>query len=725
MNRVSKLGAAVTSAFLTLNAPAGAIWAQGALTDEADHMQSANDPAHTPAPAYNFRPEICDNIDSIVSEDVKTIAMDDERYTAIHEWQNREDAKDIFLYRLCKEDELFKLGNGNDLFSDVFFRLTDQDWHQQTVLPFIEKDPALASRLQYSRSFKTNRETGEALFVIDYEWNTIQGDLPDGTHKITYTAKAIKAVAADPERASYIFSKHKDLRDMPGFDNTLRNAVENYPLGLISYSNIISEYRDIISAIDVGPYLLQEAQNTDQPRSFIYAFENYAHLPEARDIIQAAVNRNPLIFFEAQKRRSASASLQEDGFVELPVEKLMELAADKSNASIMIAYYEYYTHLPEARDIAQTAILANSMYFIRQRNDGRLHPLLAGDSTLEISGQNLLESANSTESLYKYYQDYAHLPEAEDIARAAVQANPVRYYHHKTKNNLPEGFTDPDLMPTIEDLRAWVEKYAMSKKTLAILEYYGEFNSMEGAPSLAQDILDYNPIEYLDIVNFNKRRYTNILASGITPSAEKLMEAAHNPGLAYEVMRGFEHYKTLDASKDILQTAIRTSPLEFFSWQRNARKYTNIEHNFSPVRALLDNGKIKPPNKQDIKDIIKAKGRNFYFGQIIKVYPEIAHIEGVSEVLKSAIDANPASAFFNIINEVGGQRISGSRSYGGTQEINCKGFCQRRNRHARFWPILLRIWSYITLIIYFQKLNNQNSAFSNRWHWRWNQEMWR
>ncbi len=665
---------------------------------------------NAPQAAYSFKPELCDTIEQDTSDEVKAIALDDELFSAIHEWKDQDDAKDIFLYRMCQEDDISQ--NHGTVFDDVLWRVYKQDWYLEVLKPFFEKDPAFLRRAEYT-GYLRNRETRESRLVVEYSWSPLDYELEEDQIKITYSEDMYKAMAADSDRAENIFRYFDDLRSMPDIESVLAVAVKQYPLSVIRYTHVLAEYPDLMTDIDIGSYLLIEAQNMDSSRLFMSNFDDYAHLPEAQQIIQTVIDNDPLSFFETNEREGVSSILEEDGFVTLPLAKLRELAADKKRASDLVRYYQFYSHLPEARDIAQAAIFSDTMSFLKVKNDGKLHPLLAGDRTLEISGQSILSDARDNDHgrgykspFYEYYNDYAHLPEAEEIVRTTIILDPQRYYRAKLEGDLPAAFSNPDFAPTIEDLRVHFEREISkderridARSLIVLLKYYDQYSHLDGSTQFVQDLMNFDPEKYLEMIDYRDERYDDVLDSGMTPSKERLIEAAQDVYGAEDIVRGFQYYQTLDGALEVLQEAIKNSPLSFLKRKMTSQDGGEYYEYFAPIQNLLDDGVIQGPTIDDISEYMQNTARRLNFGDLIDIYPEIQNDPLAWSLMTAAIDENIGRSLYSIDSDIAGARFSNryDHDFLGSERGNNKSIHWPLPDAAHKREILSRMFAYIAL----------------------------
>jgi len=604
----------------------------------------------TPAPAYSFKPlAFCNELESRISEEAKRIAETRDSFAAVEQWSDRADAAQIMGYRMCRDD----ITNHNDsLFSDVLWRVNEKEWFAALVLPFAQQDPVFLWRLSRSGNWRDNFP-----FAIQYPGAPAPND---GRPVVAVTLESLRALAADRQRASSLLSNIRYFKNMPEAESLARIAIATDPISLLTSYSLADDFPNL-RVDNIGSGLLEEARKGRHSSTFLRSFDQYAHLPEAQAIAQAAVDSNPLEYMYIKREGRLSSRLTEDGYVQVHAARLMDLAHNLQSASDVIGNYEAYRHLPEAREIVQAAIHTDSLSFIQFKERGNLHPLLAGDNTLTLSAASLLAAAERdwSSTLIGHYDQYAHLPEARVIITKAIASNPTSYFDFRRRNELPPAVRGPEFMPTIADLRRMLEPSRGNYDAMKLLSYYDVYKHLPGAREFAQAVADKFPLSYFDSLDDNFVRIPDSLAKDRTfmPSAESLSRVAEDSGK--ELLRHYRHYAHLPEALTLLQTAIRFSPVEYYSFISD--KYN--KDSSAPILKLVAAGKIAEPTAADLFAYVKRE-RHYGTNDLLGYFRQFSDMPEALEIVNAAIDANPWQMLDRALQMISGPPIGSDPIFG-------------------------------------------------------------
>lgn len=659
---VPNLSAAFTGTFLTIAGMNSIAAAQEALFDATTIGASDPDLDPQPDPLFQFKPEFCATIDDTTSDAVINIATTDSLFSAVHEWKDTPQAHDILTYRMCQQEDLSRPNDA--VLSDVFIRTRSEDFLHQAMMPFIEADPAILQRVR-------NWGVYDLPVEVVYSWQQdMPMDEPNAAEpetprvRITYDEDVFFKMASAPERAQYVFRYIDELDDFPNIEKLLKDAVRSYPLALLNYGQVVQEFLGDEDLQYVGPHLLEASHDASYASGLLSSYEDYAFLPEARDIAQNAAHAAPLSLFRAIREDRLSAALTEEGVLTIEAEKLLELAQDRNSASSLIDYYEYYNHLPEARAIAQTAIQTDSLYFLRMRDKGNLHPLLAADRTLKISGQSLLDDARQVgrrgneRYFYHFYDSYAHLPEAAEIMRTVIQADPFDYYSYQRAGDLHVALQSSEFSPTMDDLWTYLnvlldgdrQSYLNFRK---IYRHYEAYEDLEGADAFIQTVIDMDPNEFYQGLQYEDDGNLYINAKGFTPSYEALIQQAKVAREASTLIGYYHFYADMPQAIEILQTAINADPLGFAERMSQKRDYSEASQaRHQIIRQLWNDGHINFPSAETMIEHWDSYPQRYGLVELLSAYKHFSNEEAAWQLVRSRIDENPQDALRRLMRMV-------------------------------------------------------------------------
>ena len=168
--------------------------------------------------------------------------------------------------------------------------------------------------------------------------------------------------------------------------------------------------------------------NQDPPgRSLMEAYPYYKHLDEAEEVIKTVIKNNVMAYFMLRNFGQLAPELHDSSY--LPEFDVLNEAAQKDPTAFLDNYNFYKDH-ERAADLIQTAINASPRFYFSSKENEETPAFISDYPELTPSAQALMESAKKAANnpknimLIKYYYQYAHLDEADEILAALIDNHP-------------------------------------------------------------------------------------------------------------------------------------------------------------------------------------------------------------------------------------------------------------------------------------------------------------
>ena len=260
---------------------------------------------------------------------------------------------------------------------------------------------------------------------------------------------------------------------------------------------------------------------TKWPATIISSYPLYKHLPEAQDILKTVANHDPARYFSHLRYALADDEITEDNVVIPDTEQLLASARieraskyEDIHANDLLWGYKFYSHLPEARDIAKTTIEADPLSYFYLLEAERMPADLEADEFFP-SVAALKATAEKGHLDFSDYKHYAHLPESEEILQILIDQNPVSFFSSLLSVGEGYGTTDyPALRPSPGVLKAWVQREALVPEDERrrvnhdldrVLRYYPYFKDKDDADEIMRLVIDDSPKDAAFALSIYKR----------------------------------------------------------------------------------------------------------------------------------------------------------------------------------------------------------------------------
>lgn len=566
-------------------------------------------------PHLRFKPlELCQRAEEETPDDIKALAMDNQRFTAVHRWGDDVDrASQILTYRLCHEENLAKR-RGDTVVLDVLFRLREREWTSNILKPFLLTDPAFYIRIK------------DAMGAARID-------------QITHTNEQLMEAARDPDRAERMIAGRTMYADVPDYDAVVRQAFMSDPTQMFYYQNYFRAVFDQQEQQAHVELLEEYVSSPESARRVIRNYDQFRDFDANGDIMRMAVRTFPEAYFE---RESNPNSRNSPGFSDFfPSAQILLEASVRPLPDVsdfvrpLFRYYEQYKHLPEAREILENSVDANPVEYasfiagyIGRRGgvpvfddslfDGVMPFIKAGRllsmaederravTTLlycDISAQpGCDEAIERVKSLYpaeylrhfmnkdhsreqaerpdfdltsdqlksvsdvgyasrvlRAYPYYAHYPDAKDIAAHVIRAYPDEYFELVRRSRLHDDLAgDVSLYPTLADIKARIDTDESDKQAMQRLFSYASFvTKIEGGSEFIHALMNEHPYQYFLALSIYARM-TNAEDDSVRmfPDVDVILDSLeHDHRNAELALRYYKYYAHLPRAEDILRRA--------------------------------------------------------------------------------------------------------------------------------------------------------------------------
>ncbi len=600
-------------------------------------------------PAYlRFKPlAICHEAEENTPDDVKTLALDDDAFSSVQDWASGDQASLIMTYRLCREEDPTAMGDS--VLIDVIRRISEQPWLPETIKSFLEEDPGLYFKILnfgYRIEGITLDVNGQSIGYGNY------GNNEDSSLPITYSAAQLLASASDSQRAERILDGRHRYSDMDEHDDILRAAFNADPILMFKFPQTFNDVSgDQPLPENMGPFLMEAAADHERAKTLIKNYEFYMSLPTAADIVKTAINSAPthfIAYISGRGRVNLHDDLNNNPDFFPDAQALIQASLERDvrgeHQYELIRYYELYAHLPEAEAIFTNAINTDPVeYFRTLANSSDLRNYL-GDSPPMPSVESLLAMTSErlgAQRLIRYFDFYQDVQGAEDVVKAAINAQPAYFLEYAAGRGNDLVAQNPSFMPSAEIL---LQAAADEKNSHVFQMAYDLYADLPEAKDILRKSIEVAPVFYLRRLS-EGRRLDQAIASDpdMFPTAAELI-AEIDDWNAGEVMRYYDLYAHLPAAKDVLRKAIEVQPFTFLKYRERGEFSDSVMNDDSLfpdgdvfLSALEGNGN----DNYNYRDTVQYA---------IDSYETYAHMPWAEAVLKEAVKQSPRNALESLMD---------------------------------------------------------------------------
>lgn len=545
------------------------LYAQDAETN-LDHSSDADmsvafNGAQDQLPDYlRFKPlAICQEAEANLSDSVKARALDDDAFASTQDWADTDDAADIMTYRLCREEDPAAMGDS--VLIDVMKRLDNKAWIAETVRPFMEEDPGLYYKaLNFSVSIDGVTQSGNAV-------TQRYGSTPD-SYPITFSADRLLEQASDPMRAERILDSKRRFAGLPEYEEIVRAVFVADPLLIFKFPRTFDEVsRGQPLPDNLASILMDAAGNPKRAQTLILQYDSYSELPEAVDIVQAAIATVPsyyLKYYAGGQGAELSEALRDPVFFP-SAQQLRNAVLNTADRGVSVRnimrYREYYDHLPEADEIFRSAIDTAPALYFKLLQESVAFRAMMGDTPPVPRMDVMLKIASEREnvrSLLRNYSMYKDVTGAQDVARAAIATRPEVYIELAGMRQYRALAGDDSLFPSAQLL---LDAAQDSESAYVFMTGYDVYKHLPEAKQILRHAIGAAPMSFLKKVRYNEISDEILSDPDLFPSADQIIGAmASSLNAASDLIYYYPAYEHLPRAKDIARAAIEAVPLTYF-----------------------------------------------------------------------------------------------------------------------------------------------------------------
>lgn len=593
---------------------------QSGFSRVADDAFGMSDPALDASlpPHLRFKPlALCRQAEEDTPDDIKTLALDDARFTAVESWMDKEEASQILTYRLCREDNLASVGDSITM--DVLVRVHAPVRFASVITPFIEASPGFFAKMLnffHSRLVGENGLYQNALIfdtdiLMAAAKDPLQGQrILDGEHyfkEIPRYDEVVRQVftsnpllifsyrdryaqyvggdedtmatlletlherVSDPEYAKKILLYYSNVRDYDTDFTLLRKAIAHAPgtyfkaVSRGEGSRVIADNPEFFPDTDLLLRVSKAPVSPEENANLILYYRAYRHLPEAREILQNAVNSDVKGYLGLVEQYSVTrlTNYWDDDFVPVvSTAQMLELTQDTNGAGRVINYCDMLGQDACDYDVVKVAAEKNPEKYLQRYSRitySKTSKLREYDFVLDAQQLKRISDNNKNVSLIvNAYPAYRHLAEARDIAQNSIRTKPEIWGTYLISRDSYSALIEDDLAPTLADFQRRAETVSDRDRPQFIsyvIAGYKNFERPPGYQGFVQDLANLYPYQYLMRIQIG--RHKNVPYPTAEALSRHMDDSAANAAIVIDAYRYFAN--SPDAI-DVLRKAAALNP---------------------------------------------------------------------------------------------------------------------------------------------------------------------